>query len=40
VAQGDPWPVRVPTNLVKLRADDDLPRWEKNAAGEWVEVGD
>lgn len=37
--QGDPWTVRVPTNLVKLRADDQLPRWEKNAAGEWVEAG-
>jgi hypothetical protein len=36
--QGDPWPVRVPTSLVKLRADDELPRWERNAAGEWVEA--
>jgi hypothetical protein len=39
VPQGDPWTVRVPTNLVKLRADDQLPRWVKNAAGEWVEAG-
>jgi hypothetical protein len=39
VAQGEPWTVRVPTNLVKLRADDELPRWQQNAAGEWVEVG-
>jgi hypothetical protein len=38
VPQGDPWPVRVPTNLVKLRADDQLPRWERNDAGEWVEA--
>ena len=38
VPQGDPWTVRVPTNLVKLRADDQLPRWERNAAGEWVEA--
>lgn len=39
VPQGDPWTVRVPTNLVKLRADDQLPRWERNDAGEWVEAG-
>jgi hypothetical protein len=37
VAQGDPWLVRIPTNLVKLRADDQLPKWKKNAAGDWVE---
>jgi hypothetical protein len=39
VPQGDPWTVRVPTSLVKLRADDALPTWEQNAAGEWVEAG-
>lgn len=38
VPQGDPWTVRVPTNLVHLRADDQLPRWEQNDQGEWVEV--
>lgn len=38
--QGEPWTVRVPTNLVHLRADDRLPRWEKNAEGEWVEAED
>jgi hypothetical protein len=38
VAQGDPWTVRVPTNLVKLRADDKLPQWEQDASGDWVEV--
>ena len=37
VPQGDPWEVRVPTNLVKLRADDALPSWQKDAAGNWVE---
>lgn len=36
VPQGDPWLVRVPTTLVHLRADDRLPVWIKNAAGEWV----
>lgn len=37
IPQGEPWTVRIPTRLVKLRADDRLPRWQKNAAGEWVE---
>ncbi len=40
VAQGDPWTVRVPTNLVRLRADDRLPRWHQDASGDWVEGGD
>lgn len=35
--QGDPWTVRVPTSLVHLRADDQLPKWTQNAAGDWVE---
>lgn len=38
VPQGEPWMVRVPTNLVHLRADDRLPRWEQNAQGDWVEM--
>jgi hypothetical protein len=38
VPQGPPWTVRVPTNLVKLRADDALPVWEQNEDGEWVEA--
>lgn len=29
VAQGDPWLVRLPTTLVKLRPDDTLPQWQK-----------
>lgn len=36
VAQGDPWDVRLPTTLVRLRHDGSLPTWQKNAAGEWV----
>jgi hypothetical protein len=36
VAQGDPWDVRLPTTLVKLRDDRKLPAWKKNALGEWV----
>lgn len=38
VPQGEPWTVRVPTNLVHLRADDRLPRWQQNEQGKWVEV--
>lgn len=36
--QGEPWTVRIPTNLVRLRPDDQLPSWEQNGDGEWVEV--
>jgi hypothetical protein len=38
IPQGDPWKVRIPTNLVHLRPDDKLPKWQQNAQGEWVEV--
>ncbi len=38
VAQGDPWDVRLPTTLVKLRDTPALPEWKKNAQGEWVPV--
>ncbi|MGC5022939.1 hypothetical protein [Micromonospora sp. DT47] len=37
VPQGDPWDVRLPTTLVRLRHDGSLPTWQKNA-GEWVPV--
>jgi hypothetical protein len=36
VAQGDPWDVRLPTTLIKLRDDNKLPAWKKNAQGEWL----
>lgn len=37
--EGKPWPVRLPTTLVHLRADDKLPKWKQDAAtGEWVEA--
>ncbi len=36
VPQGDPWDVRVPTTLVKLRMADSLPIWQKDASGDWV----
>lgn len=35
---GEPWEVLVPTQLVKLRMDDALPRWEKQPDGSWTEV--
>ncbi|KRG43141.1 hypothetical protein ARC20_10160 [Stenotrophomonas panacihumi] len=38
VAQGDPWDVRIPTTLVKLRPADDLPQWQKQSDGTWVPV--
>lgn len=38
VPQGDPWLVRIPTNLVRLRPDASLPKWSKGPDGEWVEV--
>ncbi|MBA4143712.1 MAG: hypothetical protein H0X43_12100 [Nitrosospira sp.] len=30
---GEPWEVRVPTSLVRLRSDDQLPTWQKQADG-------
>ncbi len=38
VPVGNPWEVRVPTTLVKLRDDDLLPQWQKQPNGTWVEV--
>jgi hypothetical protein len=38
VPVGEPWEVRVPTTLVKLRDDDLLPQWQKQPNGTWVEV--
>jgi hypothetical protein len=32
---GDPWDVRVPTVLVIVREEGDLPQWERVAPGEW-----
>ncbi len=36
IAQGDPWDVRLPTTLVRLRPDASLPTWSKQADGSWV----
>lgn len=38
VPQGDPWTVRLPTTLIRLRSDGTLPKWEQNEQGEWVEA--
>ncbi|GAA4757338.1 hypothetical protein GCM10023350_48670 [Nocardioides endophyticus] len=38
VAQGDPWDVRLPTTLVRLRPDGSLPTWAKDANGVWQPV--
>jgi hypothetical protein len=35
VPQGDPWEVRVATNLVILRDDGKLPSWTKQPDGTW-----
>lgn len=37
IPQGEPWEVRVPTNLIKLRNDDSLPKWEKDVNNNWIE---
>jgi hypothetical protein len=36
VPVGDPWEVRIPTTLVRLRPDGSLPSWVKQADGSWV----
>lgn len=36
VTSGDPWDVRVPTDLIKLREDGSLPAWTKHADGSWT----
>ena len=36
VAQGDPWEVTLPTNLVLLRGPSSLPKWRKDGNGSWV----
>ena len=31
----EPWDVRLPTTLVRLRPDSSLPQWEKDEEGNW-----
>jgi hypothetical protein len=33
---GEPWEVRLPTSLVRLRDDTSLPHWAQNDSGAWV----
>ncbi|MDT0346405.1 hypothetical protein [Streptomyces litchfieldiae] len=37
VPVGEPWQVRIPTTLVRLRPDGSLPTWRQNQDGAWVE---
>jgi hypothetical protein len=37
---GEPWDVRVPTALVLVRPNSDLPKWKRTAPGEWSWVPD
>jgi hypothetical protein len=38
---GEPWEVKVPTNLIRLRHDDKAPVWNKDlVTKEWIEVPD
>jgi hypothetical protein len=36
IEQGEPWDVRLPTTLVKLRDDGSLPSWTKQDDGSWL----
>jgi hypothetical protein len=36
IPQGDPWLLRLPTNLVRLRDGGTLPSWQKNPNGTWT----
>ncbi|HEV8577821.1 MAG TPA: hypothetical protein VGX68_01965 [Thermoanaerobaculia bacterium] len=38
IPQGEPWLVRIPTTLVRLRPDDTLPEWQQAASGNWLEA--
>ncbi|MCP2638097.1 hypothetical protein K0817_016210 [Microbacterium sp. HD4P20] len=35
---GEPWEVRIPTTLVRLRPDHTLPEWVKGDDGRWLPV--
>lgn len=36
IPYGKSWEVRVPTSLVKLKADDELPKWKEKEGELWV----
>jgi len=35
---GDPWEVRLPTTLVRLKPENSLPEWEEDEDGNWYPV--
>ncbi|MDO6516739.1 MULTISPECIES: hypothetical protein [Flavobacteriaceae] len=35
IPEGEPWEVRLPTSLIKLKQDDSLPEWEESPEGSW-----
>lgn len=35
VAVGSPWEIRIPTSLIKLKKDSELPKWEERPEGSW-----
>ena len=35
ISVGEPWEIRVPTNLLYVRENDDLPEWVENPPGSW-----
>lgn len=36
VPQGQPWEVKIPSSLIKLRPDGKLPRWERVSPDNWI----
>ncbi len=38
VPVGEPWEIRLPTTLVRLRPDGSLPRWAQDQNGDWQPV--
>jgi hypothetical protein len=37
VPVGDPWIVKIPTTLIRLRPDESLPKWVFDENGNWIE---
>ena len=40
VPVGEPWDVRLPTTLIRVKPSASLPTWERNEEGEWLSVPD
>jgi hypothetical protein len=39
-SEGEPWEVKIPTSLIKLKTNDKLPQWEKTESGQWLAVSE